>query len=329
MINLKLSHRRRFLHFAAGAVVLPELSRIARAQVYPNKPVRIVVPVPAGGPPDLAARLIGQWLAERLGQPFVVENRASAGGNVGTEGVVRAPADGYTLLLAFAGSAINATLFEKLDYNFIRDIAPVASINHIPLVLVSNPSFPAKTVPELIAYAKANPGKVNMATAGVGTLPQVAGELFKMLAGTHIVSVRYRGSAPAVTDLLGGQVEVAFLDTVSTIEHIKSGRLRALGVSTGKRLDVLPDVATVGESVPGFEATGWCGLCSPRATPAEIIDLLNREVNAGLVHPKIRTRLADFGAIPFVTLPGGFATFIVDETQKWGKVIKFANIKPE
>jgi len=321
--------RRQFLHLAASAAALPAVSRIAWAQGYPNKPVRIIVPVPAGGPIDLAARLIGQWLAERLGQPFVVENRPSAGGHVGIEAVARALADGYTLLLALAGSAINATLFERLNYDFIRDIAPIATINHIPLVLASNPLFPPKTVPELIAYAKANPGKVNMATAGVGTMPQVAGELFKMLTGADIVSVRYRGSASAVTDLLGGQVQVAFDAVSSTIEHIKSGRLRALGVSTGKRLDVLPDVATVGEAVPGFEATGWCGLCAPKATPAEIIDLLNKEVNAGLADPKIRTRLADLGAIPFVTSPGAFATFIADETEKWGKVIKFANIKPE
>jgi tripartite-type tricarboxylate transporter receptor subunit TctC len=305
------------------------VSRIAWAQGYPNKQVRIIVPVPAGGPIDLAARLIGQWLVERPGQPFVVENRPSAGGHVGIEAVARALADGYTLLLALAGSAINATLFERLNYDFIRDIAPIASINHIPLVLASNPLFPPKTVPELIAYAKANPGKVNMATAGVGTMPQVAGELFKMLTGADIVSVRYRGSAAAVTDLLGGHVQVAFDAVSSTLEHIKSGRLRALGVSTGKRLDVLPDVATVGEAVPGFEATGWCGLCAPKATPAEIIDLLNKEVNTGLADPKIRTRLADLGTIPFVTSPGAFATFIADETEKWGKVIKFANIKPE
>jgi tripartite-type tricarboxylate transporter receptor subunit TctC len=317
------------MHLAAGAAALPVVSLVARAQAYPNKSVRIIVPVPAGGPIDLAARLIGQWLAERFGQPFVVENRFSAGGTVGTEAVVKAPPDGYTLLLTFAGSAINATLFEKLNYNFIRDIAPVASINHIPLVLASNPLFPAKTVAELVAYAKANPGKVNMATAGVGTMTQVAGELFKMLTGTDFVSVRYRGSAPAVTDLLGGQVQVAFDAVSTTVEHIKSGRLRALGVSTNTRLDVLPDVGTVGEAVPGFEATGWCGLCAPKATPAEIIDLLNKEVNAGLADPKIRMRLADLGAIPFMTSPRAFATFIAVETEKWGKVIKFAGIKPE
>ena len=321
--------RRQFLHIAAGAAALPALSRSAGAQTYPTRPVRIIAATAPGGVPDILARLIGPLLSEQLGHQFVVENRPGGGNNIGTEAVVRASSDGYTLLLVDSSGAINATLYDKLNYNFIRDIAPVASISRGHLIMVVNPSVPARTIPEFIAHAKANPGKVNMATAGVGTLPQVAGELFKMLAGIHIVSVRYRGSAPAVTDLLGGQVEVAFLDTVSTIEHIKSGRLRALGVSTGKRLDVLPDVATVGESVPGFEATGWCGLCSPRATPAEIIDLLNREVNAGLADPKIRTRLADFGAIPFVTSPGGFATFIVDETQKWGKVIKFANIKPE
>jgi tripartite-type tricarboxylate transporter receptor subunit TctC len=305
------------------------VSRIARAQGYPNKPVRIIVPVPAGGPIDLAARVIGQWLGDRLGQPFVIENRPSAGGHVGIEAVVRAPADGYTLLLALAGNVMNGALYEKLSYDFLRDLTPVASINHIPLVLASNPLFPPKTVPELIAYAKANPGKVNMATAGVGTMPQVAGELFKMLTGADIVSVRYRGSAAAVTDLLGGHVQMAFDAVSSSIEHIKAATLRALAVSTGRRLDVLPDVAAVGETVPGFEAIGWCGLCAPRATPVEIIDLLNKETNTGLADLKIRTRLTDLGTIPFVTSPAAFGTFIADETEKWGKVIKFANIKPE
>jgi tripartite-type tricarboxylate transporter receptor subunit TctC len=305
------------------------VSRIARAQGYPNKPVRIIVPVPAGGPIDLAARVIGQWLGDRLVQPFVIENRPSAGGHVGIEAVARAPADGYTLLLALAGNVMNGALYEKLSYDFLRDLTPVASINHIPLVLASNPLFPPKTVPELIAYAKANPGKVNMATAGVGTMPQVAGELFKMLTRADIVSVRYRGSAAAVTDLLGGHVQMAFDAVSSSIEHIRAARLRALGVSTGRRLDVLPDVATVGETVPGFEAIGWCGLCAPRATPVEIIDLLNKETNTGLADLKIRTRLTDLGTIPFVTSPAAFGTFIADETEKWGKVIKFANIKPE
>ena len=321
--------RRQFLHLSASAAVLPAVSRIAKAQGYPSKPVRIIVPVPAGGPIDLAARLIGQWLAERFAQPFVVENRPSAGSHVGIEAVARAPADVYTLLLALAGNVMNATLFEKLSYDFIRDIAPVAGINHIPLVLASNPLFPPRTVNELIAYAKANPGKASMATAGVGTLPHVAGELFKLLTGADIVSVRYRGSAPAVTDLLGGHVQVAFDAMSSSIEHIKAGRLRALGVSTAKRLDVLPDVATVGEAVPGFEATGWCGLCAPKATQVDIINLLNKEVNAGLADSKIRTRLTDLGSIPFVISPAAFATFVAEETEKWGKVIRSANIKPE
>jgi tripartite-type tricarboxylate transporter receptor subunit TctC len=318
--------RRTFLQFASAAVAMPWG---ARAQAYPSRAVRIIVPVPAGGPIDLAARLIGQWLAERLGQSFVVENRPSAGGNLGTEAVVKAPPDGYTLLLTFAGSAINATLFESLPYNFIRDIAPVASINHIPLVLEANASFLPKTIPELIAYARANPGKVNMATPGIGTMPQVAGELFKMLTGVDIVSVRYRGSPQAVSDLLGGQVQIVF-DAVSTaIEHIRSGRLRALGVSTGKRLDALPEVPTVGEAVPGFEASGWCGLCAPKATPVEVVNALNKEVSLALADPRIRGRLIDLGAIPFVSSPSEFAKFISAETEKWAKVIKFAGIKPE
>jgi tripartite-type tricarboxylate transporter receptor subunit TctC len=321
--------RRKLLHLAAGAIALPAVSRIANAQTYPSRPVRIIVPVPAGGPVDLAARLIGQWLAERLGQPFIIDNRPSAGGNVGTELVVRAAPDGYMLLLTFAGSAINATLFDKLPYNFIRDITPVASINHIPLVLEANPSFPVTTVSELISYAKVNPGTVNMATPGVGTLPQVAGELFKMLTGVNIVSVRYRGSPQAVTDLLGGQVQVAFDALSTSIEYIRSGRLRALGVSTGERLDVLPEVGTVGETVRGFEASGWCGLCAPKATPIDIVEMLNREVNAGLADSTIRRRLVDLGAIPFASSPADFAQFVVDETEKWGNVVKFAGIKPE
>jgi tripartite-type tricarboxylate transporter receptor subunit TctC len=321
--------RRNVLHLAAGAIALPALPSVARGQGYPSRPVRIIVAVPPGGPIDMSARLIGQWLSERLGQPFVIENRAGAAGNIGTEAVVRAPADGYTLLLAFAGSAINAALFDNLNYNFIRDIAPVASVNHIPLILEAHPSFPARTVAELIAYAKANPGKANLATPGTGTAPQVAAELLKMMTGVDIVTVRYRGTAPALIDLLGGQVQLMFDAVPTSIEHIRTNRLRALAVATAKRLDVLPDVPTVAETVPGYEAAGWCGLCAPRNTPSDIVNTLNREVNAALTDPRIKARLADLGATPFPGSPADFAAFIAAETEKWAKVIKFANIKPE
>jgi tripartite-type tricarboxylate transporter receptor subunit TctC len=321
--------RRNVLHLAAGAAALTALPRAARAQGYPNRPVRIIVAVPPGGPIDMSARLIGQWLAERLGQPFVVENRAGAGGNIGTEVVVRAPADGYTLLLAFASSAINASLFENLNYNFIRDIAPVASINHIPLILEAHPSFPARNVGELLAYAKANPGEANLATPGTGTAPQVAAELFKMMTGVDIVTVRYRGTAPALIDLLGGQVQLMFDAVPTSIEHIRTNRLRALAVASRTRLDVLPDVPTVAETVPGYEAAGWCGVCAPRNTPHDIVELLNREVNAALADSRIKARLADLGATPFSGSSQSFAAFIAAETEKWAKVIKFASIKPE
>ena len=321
--------RRQFLHLAAGTSALPVVSRIARAQAYPSRAVRIIVAVPAGGPIDLAARLIGQWLSERLGQPFVVENRPGAGNNIGTEAVARAPADGYTLLVTAAAAAINATLFDKLGYNFLRDFAPIASINHIPLILVVHPSFPAATVSELIAYANANPGKVNMATPGLATAPDLAGELFKMMTGVDIVVVRYRGSPAALTDLIGGQVETAFDAVLTSIDHLRTGQLRALAVASPTRLEVLPNIPTVAESVPNFAASGWCGLCGPKATPAEIVDRLNREVNAALIDPKIKARLADLGAISFSTSPVEFTKFIADETEKWAKVIKFAGIKPQ
>ena len=321
--------RRNFLCLAAGGAALPALSRIARAQAYPSHPVRIVVGVPAGGPIDISARLIGQWLSERLGQQFIVDNRPGAGGNVGTETVARAPADGHTLLMAFASSAINATLFDKLNYDFIRDIAPVASINRIPLVLETNPSFPARTVAELIAYAKANPNKVNLAHPGNGTAPHVAGELFKMMAGLNIVVVPYRGSGPMLTDLLGGQVQVTFDGLSSSIEHIRSGKLRALAVATATRLEALPHIPTVADSLPGFEASGWCGIGAPRNTPTEIVEKLNKEINVGLADPKIQARLADLGTTPFIGSPGAFGRFIADETEKWAKVIKFAGIKSE
>jgi tripartite-type tricarboxylate transporter receptor subunit TctC len=321
--------RRNVLHLVAGAAASAALPLAARAQGYPNRPVRIVVAVPPGGPIDMSARLIGQWLAERLGQPFVVENRAGAAGNIGTEAVVKAPADGYALLLAFAASAINASLFETLNYNFILDIAPVASVNHIPLILEAHPSFPARNVAELIAHAKANPGGANLATPGTGTAPQVAAELFKMMTGVDIVTVRYRGTAPALIDLLGGQVQLMFDAVPTSIEHIRTNRLRALAVASRSRLDVLPDVPTVAETVPGYEAAGWCGLCAPRNTPHDIVELLNREVNAALAEPRIKARLADLGATPFPGSAQSFAAFIAAETEKWAKVIKFASIKPE
>jgi tripartite-type tricarboxylate transporter receptor subunit TctC len=321
--------RRTVLRLAMGAVALPALSRVTSAQAYPTRPVRIIVAVPPGGPIDMSARLIGQWLSERLGQPIIIENRAGAAGNIGTEAVVRAPADGYTLLLAFAASAINAALFDNLNYNFIRDIAPVASVNHIPLILEAHPAFPVRTVGEFIAYAKANPGKVNIATPGTGTAPHVAAELFRMMTGVDIVTVRYRGTAPALIDLISGQVQVMFDAVPTSIEHIRANRLRALAVATKTRLEVLPDVPTVADSVPGYEAAGWCGLCAPRNTPRDIVDMLNKEVNAALADPRIKARLDDLGATPFAGSPSAFAAFIAAETEKWSKVIKFANIKPE
>jgi len=321
--------RRRFLHLAAGAAALPAASRIANADTYPARPVRIIVGVPPGGPIDLSARLIGQWLTERLGEPFFVENKPSAGGNIGTETVVRAPPDGYTLLLAYVANAINATLFDKLNYDFIRDIAPVASINYIPLILEAHPSFPAKTIAELITYAKANPGKINLATPGIGSAPDVAGELLKMMTGVDIVLVRYRGTPPALTDLLGGRVQLMFDAVPTSIEHIRAGSLRALAVTTPSRLEILPDISTVGESIPGYEASGWCGVGAPKNTPIEIVDKLNKEINAGLADPNIKQRFTDLGATTFVGSPDDFAKFIADETEKWGKVIRAAHIKPE
>jgi tripartite-type tricarboxylate transporter receptor subunit TctC len=321
--------RRQFLHLAAGAAALPALSRIARAQAYPSRPVRLIVSVASGGPTDMLARLMGHWLSERLGQPFVIENRPGAGGNIGTEAVVRAPADGYTLLMVTSSSAINATLYEKLNFNFIRDIVPVASIIRAPNVMVVHPSFPAKTVPEFIAYAKANPGKISFASAGIGTSLHLAGELFKMMAGVNMVHVPYRGGAPALTDLLGGQVQAMFDPTTSLVEPIRAGKLRALAVTTATRSPVLPDIPTVGEFVPGYEVSGGQGIGAPRNTPSEIVDRLNKEINAGLADPKIKARLADVGATVFPTSPAEFAKHIVDETEKWAKVVKFAGLKPE
>ena len=321
--------RRKFLHLAAGAAALPAISPIARAQAYPSRPVRIIVPAPAGGGYDFAARLMSQFLSGRLASSFIVDNRPSAGGNVGTEAVVRAPPDGYTLLLVAAANAINATLYQKLNFNFIRDIAPVATIAGAPNVMVVHPSVPARTVPEFIAYAKANPGKLNMASAGNGTTPHVAGELFKMMTGVDMLHVPYRGGGPALTDLLGGQVQVYFGPMPPSIEHIRSGKLRALAVTSAGRSQALPDIVAMSDFVPGYEASQWYGIGVPKNTPSEIIDTLNREINAGLADPNIKARLADFGGAPLGGSPADFGKLIADETEKWGKVVKFAGMKPE
>jgi tripartite-type tricarboxylate transporter receptor subunit TctC len=324
---MKLPHRRHILHLTAGAAALPAVSRVAWAQTYPTRPVRLIVGVAASGGTDIVARLISQWLSERLGQQFIVENRPGAGSNIATEVVVRAPPDGYTLLTVGAPAAINATLYyDKLNFNFIRDIAPVAGIMRGPLVMLVNPSFPAKTVPEFIAYAKANPGKINMASGGNGTTPHVTGELFKMMTGVDMVHVPYRGAGPAITDLLGGQVQVLF---DNPIEHIRAGRLRALAVTTTTRSEALPDIPTLGEFVPGYDASGWFGIGAPKDTPVQIIDRLNREINACLADPRMKARLTDLGGIVLSGSPADFGKHIAEETEKWAKVIKFAGIKPE
>ncbi len=321
--------RRQFLHLSAAAAALPAVSRIARAENYPTRPVHLIVGFAAGGPNDISARLMGQWLSERLGQQFVVENRPGAGGNVATELVVRAPADGYTLLLVPAPAAINATLYDNLSFNFIRDIASVAGILRVPEVMVVNPSVPANTVPEFIAYAKANPGKINMASAGNGSVPHVAGELFKFMAGVDLVRVGYRGGGPALIDLLGGQVQVMFEPTLSTIAYIRAGRLRALAVTSATRSPALPDVPSMSEFIPGYDATAWFGIGAPKDTPTEIIGRLNTEVNAGLADPKIKERLADLGGVPMPMTPVEFGKLIADETEKWSKVVRAANIKAD
>jgi tripartite-type tricarboxylate transporter receptor subunit TctC len=321
--------RRTFLHLAAGAAALSAVSRVAWAQAYPSRPVRLIVPAPAGGGYDLAARLISQVLSERLGAPFIVDNRPGAGTNIGTETVVRAPPDGYTLLLVAAANAINATLYEKLNFNFIRDIAPVASIVGVPNVMVVHPSVSARTVPEFIAHAKANAGKLNMASAGNGTTPHLAGELFKMMTGVDMVHVPYRGGGPALTDLIGGQVQVYFGPMPPSIEHIRSGKLRALGVTSAGRSQALPDIPSVSDFVPGYEASQWHGIGVPKNTPSEIIDKLNKEINASLVDLKMKARLADLGGTPLVGSPADFSRLIAEDTEKWAKVIKFAGIKLE
>jgi tripartite-type tricarboxylate transporter receptor subunit TctC len=326
---MKLPHRRQFLHLAVGAAALPAVSRLAWAQAYPTRPVRIIVGAAPSGSFDIMARLIGQRLSEQLGQPFVIDNRPGAVGNIATEAVVRSPADGYTLLLVGAPHAINATLYDKLNFNLIRDIAPVAGIDREPLVMAVNPSVPARTVPEFIAYAKANPGKISMASAGNGTPSHVSGELFKMMAGVNMVHVPYRGGGPALPDLLAGQVQVMFPSMSSSIEYVRTGKLRALAVTTATRSDALPQVSTVSDFVPGFEATLWTGIGAPKNTPADIVDKLNREINAGLADPTIKARLADLGGTPLVGSPADFGKLIADETEKWAKVVKFAGIKAD
>ena len=314
----------------AGAAALPAVARTSWAQTYPTRPVRIIVGAPAGGTLDIVARIMGQWLSERLGQPFVIENRpGGAGNNVATESVVRASPDGYTLLLVAVSNAINVTLYDNFNYNFLRDIAPVASIVRVPLVMEVNPSVPAKTVAEFIAYAKSYPGKVNMASSGNGTSPHAAGELFKLMTGVDLIHVPYRGSPPALTDMLGGQVQVMFDLLPTSIELIRAGKLRALAVTTATRSPALPDVPTVAEFVPGYEASTWQGIGAPRNTPAEAIDTLNREINAGLADPRIKARLGDTGAAPFVGSSAEFGRFMADETEKWGRVVKLAGIKGE
>jgi tripartite-type tricarboxylate transporter receptor subunit TctC len=320
--------RRTFLQLTAGAAALPAVSRIASAQSYPSKPVRIIVPFAPGAVNDITARLSGQWLSERLGQQFLIENRPGGGGNIGIEAVVRAPADGYTLLVVGSTAAINATLFETLNYNFIRDITPVASIIRVPQVMQVNPSLPVATVPEFIAYAKANPGKLSMGSGGNGSPAHVIGELFKMMTGVNLVHVPYRGAGPALTDLLGGQIQVGFIDMAGSIGYIRAGKLRALAVTTATRSEALPDIPTIGELLPGFEASQWVGLSAPRATPAEIIDRLNKEINAGLADPKLKARFADLGGTVLAGSPADFGKLIADDTEKWRKVIKFSGAKP-
>jgi tripartite-type tricarboxylate transporter receptor subunit TctC len=321
--------RRSVLRLLAGAAMLPAAVRIARAQTYPTRPVRIVVPFAPGGPNDLIPRIIGQWLSERLGQSFVIENRTGAGGNIGTELALKAAPDGYTLLQIGPSHAINAALYEKLNFNFLRDVAPVASTVVQPQLMVVHPSVPARSVPEFIAYAKANPERVNMASAGIGTGPHLTGELFKIMAGITMLHVPYRGAGPAVVDLLGGRVQVAFVGPPSSIDHIRAGTLRALGVTSAKRWEGLPDVPAVAEFIPGYEATSWFGIGSPKNTPADVIALLNREINAGLDDPKLRARLADLGGAPLFGSPAAFGKLLVDETEKWAKVVKVSGAKAE
>jgi tripartite-type tricarboxylate transporter receptor subunit TctC len=319
--------RRHFLHLATGAAALPAASRIARAQTYPTRPVHIIVGFPAGITPDITARLMGQWLSERLGQQFVIENRPGAGSNIGAEAAVRSPPDGYTLLLVATANVINTSLYDKLSFNLIRDIAPVAGIIRLPNIMVINPSVPAKTVPEFIAYAKANPGRINMASGGSGTTPHLTGELFKMMTGVDMVHVPYRGNP--LPDLIGGQVQVSFAALPEAIEYIRAGKLRALAVTTATRSEALPDIPTMNDFVPGYEASSWNGIGAPKNTPVEIVSRLNEQINVVLADPTLRARFADLGGAVLPGSPTDFSKLIADETEKWGKVIRAANIKAE
>ena len=321
--------RRQFLHLAAGAAALPGVARVAWAQAYPSRPVRIIVGFAPGGATDIVARLMGQWLSERLGQQFVIENRPGASTNIATEAVVNAPPDGHTLLMVSPSNAVNATLYDKLNFVFLRDIAPVAGITRVANVMVVNLSVPARTVPEFIAYAKANPDRINMASGGTGSSNHISGELFKMMAGVRMVHVPYRGGSPALADLIGGQVQVLFIAVPSSIEYIKAGQLRALAVTTATRSDALPDLPTIGDFVPGYEESNWWGFGAPRNTPPAIVDRLNQEINAALADPRIKARLAELGGAVLAGSPGDFGKLIADETEKLAKVVRFANIKPE
>jgi tripartite-type tricarboxylate transporter receptor subunit TctC len=321
--------RRRFLHLASGALALPATSRIACAQSYPARPVHLIVSVAAGGSPDIIGRLMAQWLSEQFGQPFVVDNRSGAAGNIGTEFVLKAAPDGYTLLLALSSNAINASLYQDLPYNFIRDAAPVASIATIPLIMEVNPTVPAKTIPEFIRYAKANPGKINMASGGVGSPLHVAGELFKMMASVDLIHVPYRSEGLALPDLLAGQVQVLFGVMPASLGYVRAGKLRALGVTTAQRQELLPDVPAVAEFLPGYAANGWYGIVAPKGTPNEAVERLNKTINAALADPTMKQRFVDLGCTVFAGRPADFEKFIVSETDKWAKVVKFADIKPQ
>ncbi len=318
--------RRRFLHLAASAAALPAVSRAAFAQTYPSRPIRLIVPLPAGGAADIVARLMARWL-ERLGQPIIIENKPGGGTNIGVQAAINAPPDGYTLLLFGNASAINATLYERLPFDFIRDIAPVAGLVSYPLVMEVNAAFPARTVGEFIAYAKANPGKVNMGSAGIGTVPHLAGEMFKAMTGVDMVHVPYRGEPPAITDMLAGQVQVMFGNVTASITHIRSGALRALAVTTAAPSSALPDVPTVGETVPGYEATGWFGVGAPKGTPPQIVELLNREIVAGLADPDMRARYVELGSVPLPLRPSELGAHVVSETEKWAKIVKLSGAR--